>query len=341
MVTRNLVTGGAGFIGSHLVEALLSRGEEVLVLDDFSTGRSENLPTDHPQLEIMTGSITDPKILSTAMEGVDLVFHLAGLVTVPDSVDNPSKSIELNDLGVYNTYQAALTAGVRRVIFSSSSAVYGDQPGPHHENLCPRPDTPYAMHKLLGEHYGLFFYKHRQLESVYLRYFNVYGPRQLPDSPYSGVISLFVDQLCKGQKSYIYGDGQQTRDFVYVADVVRANLAAAYSAQACGQCFNIGSGRATTIGKLYQLLSLLTGQPGLSPEYQTTRSGDILHSVGPVEAAAKILKIQPLTDLGQGLSQTWEWFLEHQEDIYSKKQTTATNQIITKGSGSIQAFENL
>lgn len=311
MVRRNLVTGGAGFIGSHLVEALLSRGEEVRVFDDFSTGRLDNLPPKHPLLEILRGSITDPQSLSSAMEGIDLVFHLAGLVTVPDSVENPRKSIELNDLGVYNTYQAAFDGGVRRVIFSSSSAVYGDQPGPHHEDLCPRPDTPYAMHKLLGEHYGLFFYKYRQLESVSLRYFNVYGPRQLPDSPYSGVIALFLDRLRQGQKGLIFGDGCQTRDFIYVTDVVRANLAAAHEPRACGLNFNIGSGKATTIGELYQLLSQLAGQPDLAPKFQPARSGDMLHSVGAVEAAAKILKIKPEVELPRGLAQTWEWFLAH------------------------------
>ena len=305
--TRSLVTGGAGFIGSHLVEALLARGDEVRVLDDFSSGRLENLPTSNERLEVLHGSISDTQMLNSAMNGVEVVFHLAAMVAVPESVDNPQKCLELNDLGAYNTYMAAEENQVRRVVFSSSSAVYGDQSVPHHENICPKPDTPYAIHKLLGEHYGIFFYKYRQLESVYLRYFNVYGPRQLPDSPYSGVISLFMDQLRQGQTGVIYGDGQQTRDFIHVDDVVSANIAAALSPKAPGLAFNIGSGTTSTINTLYRILSELAGQTSLKPTYREPRAGDITHSSGPVDLARDVLNFCPTVTLAPGLADTWKW----------------------------------
>ena len=311
--SRSLVTGGAGFIGSHLAEALLRQGGEVRVLDDLSSGRRENLPPAGDRFEFLEGSISDHGLLASALEGVTTVFHLAGLVAVPESVENPRKCIELNDVGVFDTYQAALEAGVRRVIFSSSSAVYGEVAVPHHEELGPRPDTPYAMHKLLGEHYGLFFARHRGLESVYLRYFNVYGPRQLPDSPYSGVISLFLSGLLEGRASLIFDDGLQTRDFVHVDDVVRANLAAAVRPGVSGQAFNIGSGRATAIAELYRLLADLAGRADLAPRFAPPRPGDIRHSSGPVDKAARLLDFSAKIELRDGLADTWGWFSRHQE----------------------------
>lgn len=307
---RSLVTGGAGFIGSHLVEALLARGGEVRVLDDLSSGRRENLVGfDHSRLEFIEASIAQPEALSSAMEGVETVFHLAGLVAVPESLENPKKCIELNDIAVFNTYQAALDHGVRRLVFSSSSAVYGEIEAPHHEDLCPRPSTPYALHKLLGEHYGLFFQEYRALESVYLRYFNVYGPRQLPDSPYSGVISLFLNNLRQGCPGLIFDDGLQTRDFIYVEDVVRANLAAAFEPDLSGQSMNVGSGRATTIVELYQLLAELAGRPDLEARFAPARPGDIRHSFGPVDKAARLMNFRAGVALPEGLARTWDWFV--------------------------------
>ena len=304
-ISRSLVTGGAGFIGSRLVEVLLAQGGEVRVLDDLSTGRRENLPPAADRFEFLEGSISDQGLLASALAGVDTVFHLAGLVAVPESVDNPRRCIELNDIGVFNIYQAAALTGVRRVVFSSSSAVYGEVEVPHHEEIGPRPDTPYAMHKLLGEHYGLFFARHRGLESVYLRYFNVYGPRQLPDSPYSGVISLFLARLKEGRAALIFDDGLQTRDFVHVDDVVRANLAAAVRPGVSGQAFNIGSGRATTILELYRLLAALAGRDDQPPRFAPPRPGDIRHSSGPVAKAARLLGFSAEVDLRDGLADTW------------------------------------
>ena len=311
-IPRSLVTGGAGFIGSRLTEALLEQGGEVRVLDDLSSGLRENLPPSADRFEFLEGSISDDGLLAAAMEGVDTVFHLAGLVAVPESVENPRKCIELNDIGVFNTYEAACGAGVRRLVFSSSSAVYGEVEAPHHEDLCPRPDTPYAMHKLLGEHYGLFFARHRGLESVSLRYFNVYGPHQLPDSPYSGVISLFMARLKEGRAGLIFDDGLQTRDFVHVDDVVRANLAAAVRPGVSGLAFNIGSGRAATILEIYHQLSSLAGRSDLSPEFAPPRPGDIRHSSGPVDRAARLLDFSARVDLRDGLAGTWDWFCRNQ-----------------------------
>lgn len=313
--SRSLVTGGAGFIGSRLAEALLARGGEVRVLDDLSTGRRENLPPASDRFEFLEGSITDAGLLASAVEGATEVFHLAGLAAVPESVENPRKCIELNDIGVFGLYEAAWEAGVRRVVFSSSSAVYGEVEVPHHEGLCPRPDTPYAMHKLLGEHYGLFFARHRGLESVHLRYFNVYGPRQLPDSSYSGVISLFMARLAEGRAGLIFDDGLQTRDFIHVDDVVRANLAAAVRPGVSGLAFNIGSGRATAIAELYRLLAALAGREDLWPEFAPPRPGDIRHSSGPVDLAARLLGFSAGIGLRDGLADTWAWFSENQARI--------------------------
>ncbi|UQZ90411.1 LPS biosynthesis protein WbpP [Deltaproteobacteria bacterium Smac51] len=312
-MSRALVTGGAGFIGSHLVDALLAHGHEVRVLDDLSTGYIANLDeagiSAGDRLEIVQGSIRDESSLDAAMDRVQAVFHLAGLVAVPESIENPLKCIDLNDLGVYGIYAAAAEHGARRVVFSSSSAIYGDLPVPHHEELCPQPDTPYAIHKLLGEHYGKFFSGYRGLETVYLRYFNVYGPRQLPDSPYSGVISIFMEKLHQGLPVTIFDDGGQTRDFVYVADVVRANLAAAFAPaeRASGRAFNIGSGKAVSILNLYEHLAGLAGSR-TRPVFAPPRPGDIRHSQGPISLAAECLSFRPETELAEGLGRTWNWF---------------------------------
>lgn len=315
--TQVLVTGGAGFIGSHLVEALLAGGFAVRALDDLSEGLLDNLAEARAafgaRLEFVEGSIRDAAVLREAMRGASAVFHLAAMVAVPESIENPHRCIELNDLGVFAVYEAAAEAGVRRVIFSSSSAVYGDLPVPHHEELKPKPDTPYAIHKLLGEHYGLFFNGYKGLETVSLRYFNVYGPRQLPDSPYSGVISIFMEKLYNGEAATIFDDGGQTRDFVYVADVVRANLLAlaAPKEKALGRAFNIGSGTAVSIVKLYELLAQLAGRDSEAPRFAPPRPGDIRHSQGPVLLAADMLGFQAETSLSEGLRRTWDWFCQH------------------------------
>ncbi|MDL2260572.1 NAD-dependent epimerase/dehydratase family protein [Deltaproteobacteria bacterium OttesenSCG-928-K17] len=315
-----LVTGGAGFIGSHLVEALAAGGARVRVLDDLSTGSLDNLAGVLPggRVEFIGGGIEDEAALRKALEGVEVIYHLAGMVSVPESLADPARCQKLNDLAVFNLYRAAAEAGVRRVVFSSSSAVYGEIEPPHHEELCPRPNTPYAIYKLLGEHYGIYFQEFQSLETVVLRYFNVYGPRQRPDSPDSGVISIFMDSLLKGRPPHIFGTGEQTRDFVYVADVVRANLAAAGAFALDGRPFNIGSGRAVSINELYRTLAQLAEKPDLAPVYCDSRPGDILHSFGPVDRAANYLKIIPSVSLAEGLDRTWKWFAQASAENHNR-----------------------
>ncbi|MGL4208132.1 MAG: NAD-dependent epimerase/dehydratase family protein [Candidatus Adiutrix sp.] len=301
-----LVTGGAGFIGSHLVELLLSAGAQVRVLDDLSSGHLENLAHVLAEIDFVEGSITNEQTCLSAMRNIEYVFHLAALVSVQQSIENPKLCFELNDLGVFNIYQAAAACGVKRVVFSSSSAVYGNIDVPHQEEACPHPSSPYALHKLAGEHYGLFFHEHKHLEAVSLRYFNVYGPRQLPSSPYSGVISLFISALKQNTPISIYGDGEQTRDFIFVKDVAQANIKAALSPKASGQTFNIASGLSTTINRLYEILSTLKSGGGAKPpNFLPPRAGDIRHSSGPTKAALIALGFQAETSLAEGLGQTW------------------------------------
>lgn len=236
-------------------------------------------------------------------------------MAVPESLENPEKCIELNDIAVFNTYQAALDQGVRRLIFSSSSAVYGEIDTPHHEDLCPRPSTPYALHKLLGEHYGLFFQEYRGLESVYLRYFNVYGPVNCRIRLIPGSSPCFWTICGRVGRVLFFDDGCQTRDFVYVEDVVRANLNAASAPGLSGQCLNIGGGRATSIVKLYQLLAELAGRPDLEPQFAPARPGDIRHSFGPVDKAARLMDFRAEVSLAEGLARTWSWFVSGWADL--------------------------
>ncbi len=284
-----LVTGGAGFIGSHLVEALVRRGDTVRVLDDLSSGYLENLAAVAPQIEFIHGSITNAEAVSRAVAGVDAIFHLAGLVSVPQSMAQPLRAEELNALGTLNLLVAAKAAGARRLVFSSTCAVYGDDPAlPKTEDSPLRPQSPYAISKLTAEQYCRLFAAAFGLETVVLRYFNVFGPRQDPSSAYSGVISIFVDKLTQGITPAIYGDGNQTRDFVFVSDVVQANLLAAAVPAAAGQVFNIGAGRPTGINQLFTGLAALLNFKG-QPEYRPARPGDIIHSYANPVLAAQVL----------------------------------------------------
>jgi len=284
-----LVTGGAGFIGSHLVEALARRGDAVRVLDDLSSGYLENLAAVAPQIEFIHGSITSAETVARAMAGVDTIFHLAGLVSVPQSMAQPLRAEELNALGTLNLLAAAKAAGARRLVFSSTCAVYGDDPAlPKTEDspLCPQ--SPYAISKLTAEQYCRLFAAAFGLETVVLRYFNVFGPRQDPSSAYSGVISIFVDKFTRGVAPAIYGDGHQTRDFVFVSDVVQANLLAAAVPAAVGQVLNIGTGHPTSINRLFAGLAALLNFEG-QPEYRPARPGDIIHSYANPALAAQVL----------------------------------------------------
>ncbi len=297
-----LVTGGAGFIGSHLVEGLLARGVRVTVLDNFSTGRAENLAASarHPDLRILTGDVRDPAAVQAAMRGADVVFHLAAFVSVPGSIEQPITSLEINDLGTAQVLEAARRAGVQRVVLASSAAVYGDHTTlPLHEDLPPRPLSPYAAAKVANEALA-FAYTHLGLPTVALRFFNVYGPRQRSDSPYAAAIPKFVERLRAGQPPIIYGDGRQTRDFVFVRDVVHALLAAAQAPEAPGRVYNVCTGQGIAVlDVLAELYRFFPKAPG--PRFKPPRAGDIRHSVGDPRRAAEELGFRARTPLLRGL----------------------------------------
>lgn len=302
MFRRLAVTGGAGFIGSNLVEALAGENE-VIVIDDLSAGKSLNLKGIDARL--IRGSITDLELLKKAFNGVDCVFHLAAIASVQKSVEDPVRTNEVNIDGTLNVLVAARDAGVRRVVFASSSAVYGDSPEqPKREDMIPNPKSPYAVTKLTGEHYARVFQELYGLEAVVLRFFNVFGPKQDPSSEYSGVISRFISAVLKGEPPVIYGDGAQTRDFVYVADVVRACILASRS-RATG-VFNIASGKSTSLNQLATMIGEAAGRD-VVPGYAEPRQGDIKHSLADVSKAGEI-GYRPELMVDEGLRRTVEWF---------------------------------
>jgi UDP-glucose 4-epimerase len=302
-----LVTGGAGFIGSHLVEALVAGGCRVTVLDDLSSGRESNLDPVAGRINFIRGSICDPGSLAAAA-GCEVVFHLAAVVSVPKTVEDPLGSAAVNETGSLKLLEAARGARARRVIFASSSAVYGDDPFlPKREEMPPRPLTPYAVQKLTIEYYLHVYQLLYGMETVGLRFFNVFGPRQDPSSPYSGVISIFMNRALNGQPPVIYGDGRQTRDFVFVGDVVQALLLAAASPAAKGRVFNVGTGKSVTINELWKTIAALSDCDAL-PVHQAPRDGDILHSVSDIDAARTVLGFAPRVSWEKGLESTLDWY---------------------------------
>ncbi len=303
-----LVTGGAGFIGSHLVEHLVEQGYQVRVLDDFSTGKEENLHRVRSQVEVIRGDVADPQAVRRAVEGVRWVFHLAALASVPRSVEDPQATHQACATGTLVVLEQARRWGVQRVVYAGSSSAYGDRSeGPLQESLSPSPLSPYAAAKLAGEHYCQSFYHSLGLETVVLRYFNVYGPRQDPRGPYAAVIPKFIEAALEDRPPVVFGTGKQSRDFVYVEDVVRANLLAAQSPQAPGGVFNIGSGRSTTLLELLEVLEEVLGRK-LQPQFASPRPGDVLHSQADISLAQKCLGYTPRVSLRQGLEQTVEFF---------------------------------
>jgi len=307
--TKILVTGGAGFIGSHIVDRLLTNGFEVIVLDNFSTGRMENLA--HHQgrknLHIVKSDLRELESVKTALVDVDVVFHEAAMVSVVRSVENPLITNEINVTGTVNLLKACLDAGVKRFVHASSSSVYGDiETLPKREDLSPQPISPYAVSKLAAENYVKVFHEVYGLETVCLRYFNVYGPRQAY-GPYSGVITIFMNQLRSNQPPTIYGDGTQTRDFTYVQDVVEANLLAMMNKNATGEVFNTAAGVPTTINQLAKLLLEIMGRINLKPVYQSPRLGDIKHSYADISKARRILGYEPKVSLKEGLEKLVNW----------------------------------
>lgn len=311
-MTRYLVTGGAGFIGSHMVEALLRRGKEVRILDNFSTGKRHHLSAVRNDVEVREGDVRDPAHCREAVKDVDAVIHLAALHEVALSVENPVDTHDVNVTGTFNVLWAARNAGVKRVVFSSSSAVYGESPiNPRSETMTPCPtSSPYAVSKLAGEYYCRLFAHLYKLEAVALRYFNVYGPRQDAASPYAAVIPKFVDALRSNTRPTIYGDGEQSRDFLHIADCAAATLAASEMPGISGEVINIGTGRRTTINELCSTLQALLGT-NLPPRYEPVRAGDVAHDLADIDLASRVLLYKPAIDLRQGLGT----LLAHQEPL--------------------------
>ncbi len=304
-----LVTGGAGFIGSHVVEALLSRGDTVRVLDGFLTGKPENLAPFAGKAEILKGDIRDPEACGRAVAGVDTVFHLAALPSVPRSIEDPALSVSVNEIGTVTVLEAARAAGVRRFVYSSSSSVYGDDPSvPKRETFAPNPVSPYAAGKLAGEYACRAFSSvWPEFGTVSLRYFNVYGPRQDPASAYAAVIPAFITGCLAGRSPVIYGDGAQTRDFTWVGDVVAANLAAAGGSVTDGRAVNIAVGSRTS---LLDLLAMIQGVCGtdLAPVHRPERPGDVRHSGADASRARELLGFTARTPLAEGLKRTISFY---------------------------------
>lgn len=301
------MTGGAGFIGSHLVRALLARGDRVRVLDDFSTGKAENLAEVDGRFELIVGDLRHPASVADAVHGVDFIFHQAAFVSVPKSMIDPNLCYDINVQGTANLLEAARQAGIAQVVLASSAAVYGDsQEFPLHETVELRALSPYAASKQVDEIYAGMYTRAFGLPVVALRYFNVYGPRQSPDSDYAAVIPIFIRRLVDGKAPTVYGNGQQKRDFIYVAEVVRANLLAAECPQAAGQAINICTGSETS---LLDLLATLEGILPGAPQHQfgPARAGDIFRSLGDPSRAEQTLGFRAQVSLAEGLHETVEW----------------------------------
>ena len=304
-----LVTGGAGFIGSHLVDALVAADCDVTVLDNLSTGHISNLKQIENRIAFYKADIRDQKILVKASKDCDIIFHQAAVVSVPQTVDNPGDSAMVNDMGTLFVLEAARKNRIKRVILASSCAVYGDEPElPKHEDMRLKPQSPYAVQKFSGECYARLYFDLYDVETVSLRYFNVYGPRQDPSSPYSGVISIFMTKASTKKAPVIFGDGNQFRDFIFVKDVVKANLLGANGNKAQGKIFNIGTGKNVRVNELWQMICHLTGNT-IEPIYEPGRAGDIRESVASIDLAKKELGFEPEYSFEKGLKETFEYYL--------------------------------
>ena len=306
-----VVTGGAGFIGSHIVEELLRRNETVKVIDNFSTGKRENVKPFEGAAEIIDADISQAKNLAQLLKGADYVVHQAAIPSVPKSIIDPVKSHEANVNGTLQLLVACREAGVKRVVYASSSSLYGDSPTlPKHEGMMPNPLSPYGAQKLFGETYCQVFTKSYGLETVSLRYFNVFGPRQDATSQYSGVLALFIPAVLEGRRPTIYGDGEQSRDFTYVKNVVEANLLACKAPGVAGQFFNIACGDRITVNSMLQDINKITGKD-ISPVYADARAGDIKHSQADITRAKERLSYEPRVSFEEGLRHTIEWYREN------------------------------
>jgi len=299
-----LVTGGAGFIGSNIIEALVARGERVTVLDNLATGRRENLALFLSKIKFIEGDICDPAIVAEAMKGIDYVFHEAALPSVPRSVADPLASNRVQVEGTLTVLLAAKKAGVRRVIYASSSSIYGDtEQLPKTETMPPNPKSPYAVGKLAGEYYCKVFHSLYGLETVILRYFNVFGPRQDPLSRYAAVVPLFITAILNGCRPVIHGDGTQSRDFTYIENVVAANILACAAPGAAGEVINVACGERTTVLQMAQYIAEIAGVK-IEPEHAPSRPGDVRHSHADIAKARNLLGYKPSVSVREGLART-------------------------------------
>jgi nucleoside-diphosphate-sugar epimerase len=304
-----LVTGGAGFIGSHIASAMAGAGARVRIIDDLSTGHRENLEEIGDKIDFVQASVADEEALRKAIEDVELVFHEAAIPSVPRSVENPRQTHIASVDSTFSLLLAARENRVKRVIYAASSSAYGDQPTlPKVESMLPEPLSPYAVAKLVGELYCQVFTRVYGLETLSLRYFNVFGPRQDPSSQYSGVISRFISAILRGERPVIYGDGEQSRDFTYIDNVVDANLSAAQTTRGTGQVINVANGVRITLNQLLNELKEITGKRDVTAEYFDTRAGDVKHSLADITRAREFLGFEPKVDLRTGLKLTIDWW---------------------------------
>ena len=307
MSRRCLVTGWAGFIGSHIAAALIARGDRVRIADNLSTGHRENLRV-NPSAEFVEGDLADPVFAARAVEGMDLVFHQAAIPSVPRSVKDPAASNRANIDGTLNVLLASRDAGVTRVVYAGSSSAYGDTPTlPKHEGMPANPRSPYALQKFVGEQYCQLFTSLYGLQTVTIRYFNVFGPRQDPASAYSGVISRFAKALFEGTRPVIHGDGRQTRDFTYIANVVDGVLAAADAPEASGEVINVATGHRISLIDLLDWMKKLTGS-NAEPQFTEPRAGDVRDSLADISKAKRLLGYEPRVPFEQGLADTVAWY---------------------------------
>jgi nucleoside-diphosphate-sugar epimerase len=308
---RYLVTGGAGFIGSNTVDELVRRGHSVVVLDDLSSGKEDNLAEVRSKITFMKGSITDIEVVQKAMVQADYVIHLAARTSVPRSVKDPVDTNRINVDGTLNVLVAARDNKVKRVVFAASSSAYGDTPTlPKSEDMQPVPISPYGVSKYVGELYAQTFGRCYGLENVCLRYFNIFGPRQDPDSPYSGVLSRFSTAFLDSTPPVVFGDGEQTRDFTYVENAVQANILACEAPSASGRTFNVGTGHAVSLNQVLQMLQKASGKT-LETKYEPAREGDIRDSLADIRLAKEFLAYEPTVLFEEGLERTFAWYQSH------------------------------
>ena len=309
ITSKVLVTGGAGFIGSNLADALIEQGAKVVIVDNLITGFRENIEEISGDFEFVEGDINDPNLLTKALDSVEIVFHEAAVPSVPRSVENPSETHQACVNGTFNLLVNSRKAGVRRFIYAASSSAYGDQQSlPKVETMLPEPLSPYAAAKLTGEFYCSVFNQVYGLETMSLRYFNVFGPRQNPSSQYSGVISRFIDALMTDDVPVIYGDGEQTRDFTYIENVTDANVKAAQASTGFGQTANVANGERVSLNELLEVMKRVTGKDSAHPKFEEERKGDVKHSQADNTRAREWFGYEKRVGLEEGIERTIEWW---------------------------------